>query len=300
MNNFKIIFATTTRNPSRSFLKSFFQMKKIGENFKDQRIIIIESDSDKNLNEYFKEISNEPRVIVKRLGSLKNKIKHGKLRTERIAFSRNEYISMIKNSKDLIGFDFLAIYDSDGASRMINYKSIEAALKINTDWTAQFANQLFFYYDIFALRAKGWVEKNPKEIRESLIVNKMSEKKAYIKAFSRNMKHIKKNGKLINVESAFGSFGIYKIKDIGNAFYRGNLNGKPYCEHVTFNLDLIAQNKKLFINPNLISSLGFPQHTFLPKFLIYLLPEKVFKIIYKNFGGSNKKYIFNKLFDYFN
>ena len=299
MQNAKIIFATTTRNPGKAFLKSLFQMVEIGKKFGDYRVIIVESDSSINLDKYFANISSNKKIIVKRLGSLKDKIEFGHLRTERIAFSRNTYINQILKSPNLLSFDYLAMYDSDGASRMITYDSLKTAIKIDIDWTAQFSNQLIFYYDIFALRAKGWVDENPKLTRKKVYDVTKNHKEAFLKSISSKMKHIPTNSSLISVESAFGSFGIYKVNDINNALYVGNNNGLPICEHVSFNLDLASNNKKLYINPALISSLGFPQHTLLPKILIYLIPTKLFNALYKRFGGDNKKFRLNNLFDYF-
>ena len=41
--------------------------------------------------------------------------------------------------------------------------------------------------------------------------------------------------------------------------------------------------KQLYINPKLISGLGFPEHTFGPKILIKLIPSFIFNFLYQKY-----------------
>ena len=84
------------------------------------------------------------------------------------------------------------IFDSDGISNLISFNQIVEAININEDWSAQFPNQLIFYYDIYALRSENWVEENYKITREKYLSKGFSPKQAILKSLSNQIIHIKK------------------------------------------------------------------------------------------------------------
>ncbi|MAV56207.1 MAG: hypothetical protein CMI79_01540 [Candidatus Pelagibacter sp.] len=281
MQSKKIVLATTTRNPGKRFNASIKKALKIGEKFKSYHIIIVESDSTKRLSKFFKSYKNNKNITVIRLGNLSTKLKYGHLRTERISFSRNQYIDLLKNEKKLEKFDYLIAFDSDGVSSLISYKIIKDALELKIDWSAQFPNQLIYYYDIYALRSKNWVEENYKIQRDKFLSKGINPKKAILKSLSEKIIHINVNSKLIPVESAFGGLGIYKINRIKKARYVGSIDEKSVCEHIIFNKTISDEYPgTLFINPKLISGFGFPEHTFIPKILIKIIPSFIFDKLY--------------------
>tara|TARA_Y100000741_G_scaffold362108_1_gene347284 strand:+ start:3211 stop:4101 length:891 start_codon:yes stop_codon:yes gene_type:complete len=282
MKNKKAIFAVTVRNPSENFIMLVDRFIKIGESFKKFKIIIIESDSDKKTLNKLHEIKNKNNVIVDFLGSLEDKLELGFLRTERIAFARNRFIEIIFKSNELQKYDYLMVFDDGKENDILNYEKISNALSINSNWSAQFANQKFFYYDTYALRKKDWVDQDPvKQLNESYNLNG-NFKKSFIQQISKKIRRIRSEENLISVESAFGGFGIYKIKDIEGARYIGNKNGEAVCEHIAFNKYLLNRNKLLFINPKLINSLGINNHIFISQFLIYLIPSFICNWIWNN------------------
>ena len=58
----------------------------------------------------------------------------------------------------------------------------------------------------------------------------------------------------IEVDSAFGGIGIYKIECSQIAKYSGlNKDGIQFCEHVYFHSSLKRKGKKLFILPGFIN-----------------------------------------------
>jgi len=68
-----------------------------------------------------------------------------------------------------------------------------------------------------------------------------------------------KNHLPIEVESAFGGFGIYKLNKILKFKYN-SFSGQQ-CEHVKFNEDIYNKYGGLFIDKNLINSHGINKHT---------------------------------------
>ena len=76
-------------------------------------------------------------------------------RTERLAAARNRYLDTIRGS-ELRNFDYLFVYDMDdvNAARQSVDNIVRALdfLEAAPDHAAVFANQLNYYYDVFALR----------------------------------------------------------------------------------------------------------------------------------------------------
>ena len=282
MKNKKIVLATTTRNPGKRFFKSIEKVLKIGKEFKSHHIVIVESDSKKNQTKIFDKYKRNINIEIIQLGNLTEKLEYGHLRTERISFSRNTYIDFILNHKYLKDFDYLLSFDSDGVNSLLSYQKIKQALNLKIDWSAQFSNQLIYYYDIFALRSKGWVEENYKIERDRYLAKGLGPKTAIRKSLSEKIIHINKENNPILVESAFGGLGIYKINRINKAKYVGQINGKSICEHIIFNKKISDKYPNtLFINPKLISGFGFPEHTIGPKILIHFIPSFIFNCLYR-------------------
>ena len=59
----------------------------------------------------------------------------------------------------------------------------------------------------------------------------------------------------IEVDSAFGGLGIYKIDFLRGLRYKGlNDHGEELCEHVPFHKAIKANGGRIFINPSLINA----------------------------------------------
>lgn len=111
-----------------------------------------------------------------------------------------------------------------------------------------------FYYDIYALRASGWVEEDcleklraPQDDNE--LVNYQDHIISEIVLKQKSIGELQRR-ELIPVESAFGGVGIYSYNAIkGLRYLRDELSdGSPACEHLVFN----RQVDKLFISTNFV------------------------------------------------
>ena len=219
-------------------------------------------------------------------------------RGQRLEKARNLIIETIKKNTNLIGCDLFIMLDLDDiGTYRIEEKNILDSVKFlfsKEEIAAVFANQLGTYYDMWTLRDQKyckndfWVEvlqflinsinsndkiskSNIEEVKKNII-----DKKTY--SFEKNHPPIK-------VESAFGGFGIYKMKYVlkNNRKYQGtqivNLTTKDQkklkvkyqkCEHVNFNQGLIEQNLELYILPNLINR-DYEKNIFPPSASINLI-----------------------------
>ena len=124
MLNSKILFATTTRNPSRKFVKSIEKIHDIGMKFSQFKILIIESDSSEKYHAYLNNFLGNENIKIIKLGNLKSQIENGELRTARIAFARNKYLEYLNESEEYKTYDYLMIFDSDGISNLISFNQI--------------------------------------------------------------------------------------------------------------------------------------------------------------------------------
>jgi len=236
----RIIFAGLAKNCIDSVSKNIYFIENFQEKYPKLEIsfYILESDSSDGTKEFLKNIESK---IVKSSSqdNLKNRFKY---RTDRIAHCRNILLEEIK--KKHLSEDFLYI-PIDLDIEIFKYTDEDSFYKILMDFIDHKSIDVLFpfgypyYYDIHALRAADWNMKNPwevvKNINKYLVIGKIIPR--YLFVYSKQKKY-KEKKKLINVESAFGGIGIYKVynnilKDIR---YSIDMKlGNNSCEHTAFN-----------------------------------------------------------------
>jgi len=226
-------------------------INKIGEQFKEYKVVIYENDSKDNTRKILLDNKKENyHYIFENNVNIKN-------RTERIAHCRNtilEYI--ISNYAD---FDYMLMLDLDDimSSGMLTNTIHSCFLYKCEQWDAMFANCSNEYYDIYALRKKNYLTSccwNNVNVAKQ---NGMPHRIAYNEYIQKYIINYPIDKKLIPVISAFGGAGLYKIKSIihSNCKYLGveekHLD-RQICEHVSFNNTLIENGFKIYINPKML------------------------------------------------
>ena len=217
--------------------------------------LIIESDSDdETVNQLRKFSAGKQDFRFESLGNLKESIPS---RTARIAYCRNAYMEFL--NKEARDEDFVVIADLDGANADLTRPRFET-IWARTDWDVCTANQLFAYFDIWALRAKGWSDIDWMEEYNQLVKGGMRSQKALRIALYAKMKHIGEKSDWISVDSAFGGLGVYRFRAIRGLRYLGKLNGREICEHVPFHRSIKEKGGRIFIVPGLINC-DYSSHT---------------------------------------
>ena len=217
--------------------------------------VIIESDSDdETVNQLRKFSAGKQDFRFESLGNLKESIPS---RTARIAYCRNAYMEFL--NKEARDEDFVVIADLDGANADLTRLRFET-IWARTDWDVCTANQLFAYFDIWALRAKGWSDIDWMEEYNQLVKGGMRSQKALRIALYAKMKHIGEKSDWISVDSAFGGLGVYRFRAIRGLRYLGELNGREICEHVPFHRSIKEKGGRIFIVPGLINC-DYSSHT---------------------------------------
>lgn len=253
-----ILIVGLVRNASLTLEIDINTLSSAFQDFPNIKFLLIESDSsDQTIKTLDMLSANMNNFEFVTLGKLDDSIP---VREDRISFCRNRYLEEFRTNSLYAGIEYLVIADMDGINADLTKQAVETCF-INLDWGACFANQQPYYYDIYALRHPEWSPddcwKFEQALRDAGIPHVLAREKA---VYSRQKK-INANSTWIEVQSAFGGFGIYDVKYLANVAYRSrDSKGEIMCEHVNFNEDIRANGAKLFINPALINSRNNP-HT---------------------------------------
>lgn len=282
-NQKRVIFAGIARDCEK-FLPSVLEtISQLSEIFKQSAYVFLENDSSdatkKIFNEWGRPKKNFTFLNMDGLGQLP-------IRTLRLEYLRNACVQYIKNDSELNQFDYLIILDMDDVnSNGLDPEKIKDAVSFLDDAenrAAIFANQDGTYYDMWALRHKTICPKDVwEEIFDYVQEHKVDDEKAYQNTFQKRIFSLGMNDDYLEVDSAFGGLGIYKLSYIlknPNPYLGSKVKivkneaGIPMifklqsCEHVHFHLGIRAVGGKLFIKPNLINAknegLQFPPSTY--------------------------------------
>jgi hypothetical protein len=183
-------------------------------------------------------------------------------RSVRLAIARNTYMESL-HAQHLEQFDHLVVVDFDDVNtNVISEESLAAAIRFldsSSQNAAVFANQLPYYYDVWALRHDVWCPED--------CLAQINNRPAYLprhraieRYLTRRQLNIPPNTPPIAVRSAFGGLGIYKLDFVRAARYVGLLpDGSEVCEHVAFNEAAVRAGGVLYIFPELLNQAP-PEH----------------------------------------
>ena len=266
----KIIFACAVQNCANHLHSVFENILNISKLFSEVGYVFVENDSIDNTKQILKDWgSDKSNFHLINLDGLKTV----PIRTIRLEIVRNAYLETIRYYDWLRDFDFLVVLDTDdiGAYPIDSSEVSNSIEFLNSSSTraAVFANQRGTYYDMWALRLNPQC---PSDIWEDVLnyslENKCSDEVAFAETFAKRIFSIEESLEPIEVDSAFGGLGIYKMEFILK-------NQNPYlgsktkivlldddaigysrlqiCEHVHFHAGIKNQGGKMFIFPSLIN-----------------------------------------------
>jgi hypothetical protein len=265
--NKKILLVGTVSNVAKTIEKELKVVLKALSVFDSVQVFLVESDSTDGTVKILEKIALKNRNFeFVALGKLKNKYPN---RIARIAYCRNIYVKYIRDNNAISKWNYVSVADLDGMNFKLRKKGILSCFNTNIDWDGVMANQRFGYYDLYALRAPGWVEGDCFEELEIVKKNSIPPKQSRYKLlrFFRNFRYFdklrnsliyermkvlpKKHG-FIKVQSAFGGFAIYKLDIFLINEYKINCKANIISEHVNFHTHFLSL--KFYINPQLINN----------------------------------------------
>jgi translation elongation factor P/translation initiation factor 5A len=255
---------------SAEFLPRVFQnLEKLASCFDEVSFIFIENDS-----------TDATKATIGAWGAKQSHFKlfsmdglddYEKNRTVRLEIARNAYINAIQQDASLHDHEHLIVMDMDDRGAYpLSLDALGSALSFlneKAEHAAVFANQSVKYYDLWALRHPQLC---PFDFWHEVLAQALhvaSDQEAFDKVYAQVPKCIPVDTPPIQVESAFGGLGIYKMKFVLNN--KSRYIGHEYkyfvgesmvfsklqtCEHVSFHQGIAAQGGQMFILPYLVNS----------------------------------------------
>lgn len=244
------VFVGTARNCAEFLPRSLACWERLATIFETASFIVAENDSSDGTKTILSEW--EASGAGRRVLCLDGIGRDLRDRSEVLAAARNALLDAVRADVPLSSAQWLIVMDLDDASLALTPRRLARCMRF-VGWDALFANQLFLYYDVWALRS----QRSPDDFGP--LVDGAPE--GWRRKLARLM-HLTWRGrpippwrKPIPVISAFGGFGIYRMQTALAGRYGGWREGRPVCEHVPFHEQLSAAGARLFIHPRLINGM---------------------------------------------
>ena len=226
---------TTKKN-----LDSLIYLNNSSNNLNIQ-LIIVDSDSNDGTKDFLQEISHKNNFITVINEDGLEKIYDSRI--QRISHCRNLCLNVIKNKKFYQSFIYIPMdFDIDHFEITSPKEFVDLAKRFEEDNNidAIFPVSHPFYYDIFALRAVGWVTINSQLVSTKLkkYLRLGSFLWNYIFIFRKQWSPDKIKNKKIKIISAFGGSGMYKLDNTKLEKIKYSFSQKDtdfISEHIFFN-----------------------------------------------------------------
>lgn len=269
INKERILIVGTVRNVEKKITRDLFTIVGCLEEFFEVDVHLIESDSSDGTPEVLLALSKESKsvsITFESLGVLQTEIPQ---RVERIRNCRNQYVRFIRSRYTEKNWKYIVVADLDGLNSSLDKRGIESSFQLMQDFDGVFANQSFGYYDLYALRAKNWMEHDIlHELQEKLsrirrensrhlkipFYRELVEFNLRTNVVYKEMRRIKRSSPPIHVDSAFGGLGIYNPLVFLKNDYSALTSSMIQSEHVDFHLKGKEHNFSFAINPNLVNN----------------------------------------------
>ena len=267
MKGVNIILYGSVRDIEKYFLTCFSNLDLISSYFNKVFIIIFENDSNDETRKLLKSWHLTKRNnVTKHIILMDNLVNTIPKRAHRLAFCRNEILNYIFNGNLDKEYQYAIHIDLDDRFWGIDLDGISNCFQYElTSWDVMTCvNKDKTYYDYWALRTDlCWFNRNIFSCDAKNTY--FPEQQTYDFEFREKIYEfellLEKNSSLIQVQSSFNGFGIYKLSSMKNCFYSAKYhcakcnNKEIGCfednDHVALHNKMVQNGCKIFINTNL-------------------------------------------------
>ncbi|RBW53686.1 hypothetical protein DS906_17230 [Ruegeria sp. A3M17] len=243
------------RNGGSALKETIHRIEDLSKRVGQYSVIIATNDNtddtDQTLSEYAKRCAE---VQIIRLDGVISGISE---RVERITAARNSILETLeKNGRDN---HLTLMLDLDGPNICLNPEAVLAAAKrSDVQWEAVFANSRPAYYDLYALRCRGWCEQDVWQAIHNArkpLFGRQKWRRNLLKTMIHDRQfHIPEDCQLIPVDSAFAGAGLYKTQALRGLRYKcRDEENRLVCEHVLFHQEMRTRGARLYIDPALMT-----------------------------------------------
>ncbi|WP_439672260.1 Glycosyltransferase [Cupriavidus necator] len=254
-----VLVAGPVRNCSATIARETARLAHALSPFASVSFLLAESDSTDDSVATLQRLAHErPGFAFVSLGDLRH---DHPIRCDRIAVCRNYYQDIIRTSPAYRHIDYIIEADMDGLNTSLDAQGVLTCWETDIDWGGITANQRLCYYDIWALRHRDW---SPVDCWAAYraIVDVVGPRQALEVCVSSKQIRLPLDAGLIEVDSSFGGFAIYKREAyLSGRFVGLDENGAEVNEHIAFHDDLRAHGHRLYINPAMINA-EYTDHTY--------------------------------------
>jgi hypothetical protein len=225
---------------------SLRQLQNLGNLFGNAQMYIIENDSNDGTLASINLAIERHKIKIK-LFTTKGLDSIFLSRTDRLSYCRNYLLEASKEYK----YDYYIVADLDGVFSTVDPELFMTCFKYDC-WTGCFPVSALRYYDLWALRHRSLMPGDYNDmLNEVPYVLTNDNAQCLITIPLRNLDFSKAKGWL-EVDSAFGGFGVYKGFNYQKGRYHGSELDEPICEHVSFHKRLQSNCSRFYINPEFI------------------------------------------------
>jgi len=260
MDRASCVILGCAKNIAAHLIKSIKSLDAIRSLWKECAVVIAENGSTDGTKAMLASYGKRPTTHILTLDAEANPIE---LRTERLAYIRNHMMDFVHAHPIYSTYDYILIVDLDGILDGFKPSDLDFAFKSSTPWDALFANSAGSYYDVWALRSKALGLQNDcwdlvRHLQQQGFEREVA-RTVCVKTYQAPLQF---TGPFIEVQSAFGGLGLYRLAKTKECRYDGLTRAcscqaiSPFktpctpqcCEHVAFHKDMIEKyGAKLFI-----------------------------------------------------